>query len=1184
MADFVHLHCHSEYSMLDGAMRLGDLCARAAEYGMPAAAVTDHGNLCGHAQFQIACRRHGIRPIFGCEFRLCDNRLAPDGAEAPSHLVLLAKSLAGWRSLSLLSSLSWTEGWTEARREPRIDWELLSRHGEGLFCLSACLEGAVPRACAKGDMDRARTLARRFARLFPGRFYIELVDSGIALQDAVNERLCELAETEGLPLAATGDCHYLDFEDAQTRDVLRCIKAQTTLAEAGDLLYPARDLRFKTAEEMQERFRSHPEALANAAAIADACRVELPFGRRVLPSCAVPDGRTPEEEFQRLAREGLERRLEGRRLAPEERRAYDERLSYETGVIAGMGFAGYFLIVAEFIAWARSRNIPVGPGRGSAGGSLAAWAMGITSFDPLPHGLVFERFLNPERASLPDIDTDICERRRGEVIRHLVERYGAGCVAQIATYSTLKMRGVIQDAGRVLGMPFSERTRIARHFPAFTFHRRLADILAQSPELQEEIRRDGRVRRLVETALRLEGLPRQVGMHAAGIVMSDGPLADRIPLMRGRRGELVTQFDAPMVEKTGLVKFDLLGLAAMTVIQDALESVRAEGAAVPDPEGFPLDDPAVFRLYRRAETDGVFQMESRGMKMYLRRLRPERFSDLVALLALYRPGPLESGMAEEFIRRRHGEAPASCPHPSLEACLSDTCGVVLYQEQVMQIAQILGGFNLGEADLLRRAMSKKDAPAMAEARGRFLEGCRERGLSDEEACSVFGQMETFASYGFNKAHSVAYALASYWTAWLKVHHPALFMAALLTSVQSWPEKLASYLALCREMAIPVDLPCVNASGGAFSCSRGRVRFGLDAVASVGAEASREILARRARGPYLSLEDFCARVSSAKITRRTMESLVKAGAFSFTGLPRAHLLKALPRALAEARRGERPLLRLLPGWRGARTETAAAPEPDDPAVLMRDEQELLGACLSCHPLDPWTGEFLRLGCTRLRALQALPQGTAVRAAAMVASFREKTDRRGRPMAFLELEDGTGRIKCAVFDGQLMDKARQAQARNLPVFAEGRLGTAGRGRGGRDAGGRDGPPSLALRRLLLLGECARLVPAPVSILVQASGLGPEQVQAFRDLVSKHRGRVRVRFVLQAGSFRDAVPLAVAGVAPSPAFYGDVAAWRGSWQKGGAVPDARLEAGPEAGQNREALDRARAVLAGAGLLPAP
>ena len=1181
MADFVHLHCHSEYSMLDGAMRLDELCARACEYGMPAVAVTDHANLCGHAQFQLACRRHGIRPVFGCEFRLCDDRLKL-AADPPSHLVLLAANLDGWRSLSLLSSLSWTEGWSEARREPRIDWDLLSRLGGNLFCLSACLEGALPRACARGDMDQARALARRFARLFPGRFYIELVDSGIPQQDAVNERLCELAETEGLPLVATGDCHYLDFEDAATRDVLRCIKAQTTLADAGDLLYPARDLRFKSAEEMQERFASCPEGLANACAIASACRVELPFGRRVLPSCAMPEGRLPEEEFQRLAREGLERRLAGRNLAPGERRAYDDRLAYETGVIVRMGFAGYFLIVAEFIAWARSRRIPVGPGRGSAGGSLAAWAMGITSFDPLPHGLVFERFLNPERASLPDIDTDICERRRGEVIRHLIERYGEGCVAQIATFSTLKMRGVIQDAGRVLGMPFAERTRLARHFPAFTFHRKLADVLAQSPDLQEEARRDGRVRRLVETALRLEGLPRQVGMHAAGIVMSDGPLAERIPLMRGRHGELVTQFDGPMVEKTGLVKFDLLGLTAMTVIQDCLESVRAEGGRVPDPEDFPLDDPAVYRLYRRAETDGVFQMESRGMKLYLRKLRPERFSDLAALLALYRPGPLESGMAEEFIRRRHGEAPVSYPHPSLEDCLKDTYGVVLYQEQVMQIAQIAGGLSLGEADLLRRAMSKKDAAAMSEARKRFLRGCAGRGLSDAEALAVFAQMETFASYGFNKAHSVAYALTSYWTAWLAVHYPAHFMAALLTSVSGWPEKTAAYLALCREREIPVDLPCVNVSAGAFSCSQGRVRFGLNAVAGVGAEASREIVARRARGPYLSLEDFCARVSSAKITRRTVEALIRAGAFSFSGLPRTHLLAMLPRALAEAKRGERPLLRLLPDWRGARPQ----PEPgtlaaDEPSVLMRNEQELLGACLSCHPLDPWTGEFLRLGCTRLRALQSLPQGSAVRLCAMPASFRETKDRRGRPMAFLELEDGTGRAKAAVFDGQFLEKARQAHAESLPVFAEGRLDLEGRGADG----GKDGAaqPSLALRRLLLLEECAKLIPAPVSILVQAEGLGAEAAQAFRELCARHQGWVRVRFVLQAGGARAIVPLAGASVTPSPAFYEAVAAWRDAWRRGEASPAAGQESGPDASRNRELLERAQSALAEAGLLSA-
>jgi len=1124
MSDFVHLHCHTEYSLLDGAIRIKDLCARAKDYGMPACAITDHGNLFGAAYFFQGCKDFGIKPIFGCEVYVCQDHLdkSTDSplARRRNHLILLAQNSTGYHNLVKLVTKGYLEGFYY---KPRVDKALLRKYSEGLVCLSACIAGEIPRAILADDMDKALSLTREYADIYPDRFYLELQSNGLTEQTKANAALMELAETTGVPLVATNDCHYLNADDAEAHEVLLCIQTQTTMDDPKRMRFGTHELYYKSIEEMEKPFAHVPEALANTMRIAEQCNVELDFGHHYFPVYTLPEGASLDSEFRRLAEEGLEKRLEKHPDRDKlDKQLYRDRLQYELGVILEMGFPGYFLIVQEFINWAKNHNVPVGPGRGSAAGSLVAWSLRITNLDPLPYNLLFERFLNNERVSLPDIDVDFCERRRVQVIKHMVETYGEGSVAQITTFGTMKAKGVVRDVGRALGMSFAETDRIAKLVPA-DLKMTIKKALDAEPELQDLYHSDPKVTHLLDTARRLEGLARHASTHAAGLVVSDKPMEEYLPLYLGKRGELVTQFDGPMTEKTGLVKFDFLGLKTMTLIQDTLDNISLQGQTPPDLENLPLTDVETYELYARGDTDGVFQVESSGMRQYLRMLRPSCFEDVIAMLALYRPGPLGSGMVDEFIKRKHGQVPVVYPHPSLSECLRDTYGVIVYQEQVMQIAQIIASYTLGGADLLRRAMGKKKAEAMAKERVNFVAGAEKNNIGKEKADEIFDLMEKFAEYGFNKSHSAAYALISYYTAYLKVHHKVEFMAALLTSEMGNQDKLLKYVSCCKDMGIDVVQASVNQSQREFTAHSGQVVFGLGGIKNVGDEAIREIVEARAEGEeFASLFDMCCRVNLRKVTKRVLESLVKGGACDCFNVPRAAMLAALEIVVARAQKKAKDknsnqvsLLAMAPVVEttpqpgiGLDCPEAQLPEMADEDKL-RAEKEALGFFLTSHPLQPFVREIRRLGLTTLEDAREMFPGAEIRCAALVVSVKEVlTKSKGERMAFVGIEDLTGHAEVTFFPrpyAECRDLLRSEQ----PICLVARLDSQTESADNADA---DEDGEEAPRELKLLGQKASALSAacglsdtPVCVHIPPHRLGREDMLALRNILEQFPGPV-------------------------------------------------------------------------------
>jgi DNA polymerase III subunit alpha len=982
-AEFVHLHLHTEFSLLDGACRIDELLDEAVKLKMPALAVTEHGNMFSSVVFHDHARERGIKPILGCEVYVAQgSRFDKSGPQTETnHLVLLAETDEGYKNLIKLVSAGYTEGFYY---RPRIDKELLAQHAAGLIGLSSCLKGEIASALKIEQARAALDAAGRLRDILgPKNFFLEMQYQGIEEQKVVNEGLLPLARDLNLPLVCTNDVHYLRQADHQPHDILLCIGTGKTVNDAQRLRYHGDQFFLKTAEQMASVFSGDPDALRNTLLVAERCNVTIPTGQNHLPTFGVPDGFTIDSYFDHVAREGFAQRLPRLRQLAQEGRLrhtideYTRRLEYEIEMIKKMGFPGYLLIVWDFIRYAREEQIPVGPGRGSAAGSLVAWCMRITDVDPIDFGLLFERFLNPERISMPDIDVDFCERRRGEVIDYVTRKYGRENVAQIITFGTMKAKAVVRDVGRVLEMPYADVDRIAKQIPP-ALDMTLDKALAENPILKEMAAKDAKVKEVIDIGRRLEGMSRHASVHAAGVVIAPGPITDYAPLYKGQRDELTTQWNMKEVDRVGLLKMDFLGLSTLTLIDDCLKEIqRTEGIDL-DIDNIPLDDPKTFKVFQEGAAFGIFQFESSGMRELLRRAKPTHIDDLIALNALYRPGPLKSGMVDDWIERKQGKREVKYDLKELEPILSETYGVIAYQEQVMRIAQAVAGFTLGQADVLRKAMGKKDPKVMAKQRNAFLEGAKANGINDKKATKLFEQIEFFAGYGFNKSHSTTYAFLAYQTAYLKANYPWHFAAALLTIEAQNTDKLAMYLAEARERAIPVLPPDINESQLNFSVERGKgVRFGLTAIKGLGDGAINSILSARAQlgGRIPSLHALCEILDLRLANKRVFEALIKSGACDSlvdrTDMPlrvaRARLLASTDAACDHGARTQRDKDLGQSDLFGESDEHGApghAQLPDVPPWTeieqLNYEKEALGLYWTGHPVDRYADDLREYG--------------------------------------------------------------------------------------------------------------------------------------------------------------------------------------------------------------------------------
>ena len=1040
---FVHLHLHTDYSLLDGACGIKELVSEAARRGMPAVAVTDHGNLFAAEQFYHEATTRGVKPIIGCEVYVARGSRHDRGTEtggressagrgaagepgqrSTNHLVLLCESAEGYRNLVRLVSAGFLEGFYY---KPRIDLDLLAQHSRGLIALSACLRGAVADALLEGQYDQARTSAHQLQDIFgKGNFFLEVQDQGLEVDQPVNRDLTRLSRESGIPLVATNDCHYLTQADARAQEVLMCIQTGKTMSDPQRMRFATDQFYFKTAEEMARVFAELPEAVERTVTIAERCNVRIEPVRNSFPEFQVPAGHTLDSYFERVVREGFADRLphlealsrQGRLRAP--LAGYEQRLCDEIQMIKKMRYAGYFLIVWDFIRYARAQEIPVGPGRGSAAGSLVSFALRITDVDPLQYGLLFERFLNPERVSMPDIDIDFCMRRRGEVIEYVTNHYGRANVAQIITFGTLAAKAALKDVGRAMDLPYGDVDRLAKLVPN-QINISLDEALKQSGQLRTAIEGDERFRELLAVARRLEGLARHASTHAAGVVISPEPLTDLLPLYKTNRDEITTQYDMKGLERMGLLKMDFLGLTTLTVLSDTVKLIAANRGVKLDLETLPLDDAPTYQLFARGDTTAIFQFESHGMRDILRRYQPTRLEDLTALNALYRPGPIQGGMVDDFISRKHGKKKVTYDLPELRDILEETYGVILYQEQVMQIANRVAGFSLGEADILRRAMGKKNREEMDAQREKFLAGCGAHKVPAKKAARLFDLITEFAGYGFNKSHSCAYALLAYQTAWLKTHYPVEFMAALLTSETGNTEKAVKYIHEARGMGITVLPPDVNSSDLNFTPVGEAIRFGLQAIKNVGENTVLGILESRARlGALRSLFQFCETVDGRLLNRRVLESLIKSGAMDSFGARRSQLNEMIDRAME---RGQRLQRERAAGQSGLFAGGGSAPAAEEPALpdteewpeqkLLDAELATLGFYISGHPLAKHAARLRELGAVELAAVEGRRNGEEVTVSGMVMSLRPMRSRKGDRWAIVSLQDMTGGLEALVF---------------------------------------------------------------------------------------------------------------------------------------------------------------------------
>ena len=1036
---FTHLHVHTEYSLLDGASKISELVAYAKELGMDSIAITDHGNMCGVVEFYQECEKQGLKPIIGCEVYVAEGSHLQKNNRGNYHLILLAENNQGYHNLMKIVSAGQVEGFYY---KPRVDKDILRAHSEGIICLSACIAGELPVMLLNNNMEGARRVIKEFIGIFgKDNYFLEMQDHELPQEHKVNEGLVKLAAEFGLGLVCTNDLHYVHKEDAEAQDILLCIQTTSTVDEPDRMRFPNASFYLKSREEMAEKFSWCPEALDNTSRIADRCQVTLEFGKLLLPRFETEDGSDEKTYLRHLCELNLER------CYPQAGPEVYERLEFELDIINQMGYAAYFLIVWDFIHYCNTHDIPVGPGRGSAAGSIVAYLLGITKIDPLKYDLLFERFLNPERVSMPDIDTDFCYRKRDQVLDYVVRKYSKEHVAQIITFGTLQARAAVRDVGRALGMSYHDCDVVAKAIPR-ELGITLDKALKQSTDFRNLYEGNQEIQHLVDLSKSVEGMPRNYGTHAAGVIIAPSDLRDYVPLqLDSENVNVITEYDKNKVEELGLLKMDFLGLRTLTVIDDTLKFIKATTGEELDIDKIPLADEKTCAMLRRGDTFGVFQLESAGITRLLVDLEPERFEDLIPLVALYRPGPLETGMAEDFIAGRHGKRTARVLHPLLEPILKDTYGVILYQEQVMQITSALAGFSLGKADILRRAMGKKKAKVLESQRADFVKGAKELHQVPEKVSEeIFDLLLKFAGYGFNKSHSVAYALVAYQTAYLKAHYLSQFMAAFLNSVLSDADKVSRYIAVCREAGLKILPPDINNSSQGFTVDgQGAIRFGLAGIKSVGDNAVLEIMsARQKEGNFTSLMDFCKRVSMRVVNRRVMENLIKCGAMNSFGAKRSQLLAVLDAtvdmAAAYQRDNEAGQMNLF-GEENGFAALDDIPLPDLPeiptAVNLANEKELIGFYVTGHPLDAYRSQLDKY--TPLYKLQEEggPQdGAFVKVAGIISGCTIKNTRKGDSMAIVNLEDFSARFPVIIFPKAYHESLQDVRDDNV-VAVEGRL---------------------------------------------------------------------------------------------------------------------------------------------------
>jgi DNA polymerase-3 subunit alpha len=1146
MSQFVHLHLHTDYSMLDGACDVEKLCHRVKELGMPAVAMTDHGNIFGAVHFFNAAKNAGVKPIVGCELYICkkdDHRIErtpPDG-DTYNHLLVLAENEEGYRNLVKITSEASLHGFYY---KPRVSKRFLAEHSKGLIGLSGCLKGSVAEFLMEEKYDAARAAAAEYRDIFgANNFFLEIQDQGLEMEHRIHPNLFRLEKDLGIPMVATNDSHYLCEDDAHAQDVMVCIQTGKSIQDANRMKFQGNQFFVKSHDEMHQVFKDAPDVLTRTLAIAERCNLRLDKVSNPFPHFDVPAGYTLDSYFEHVTREGFAQRMDairGLSAAGKLKHGiaeYEQRLAREIAIIQQMTFSGYFMIVWDFVRYARENNIPVGPGRGSAAGSLVSYSLKITDLDPLEHELFFERFLNPERISMPDIDMDFCMNRRNEVIDYVTRKYGRENVAQIITFGTMAAKAAIKDVGRAMGVPYIDVDRIAKMVPT-TLNIKLENAIKESPALQTAYENDTQIRELLDTAKKLEGMVRNAGVHAAGVVISPRPLTELVPLFRTKNDEIVTAFDMVAIEKMGLLKMDFLGLTTLTILDDTLKLIAQTRNEHLKLDELPLTDHETYvKVFHSALTSGVFQFESHGMRDVLRRYQPNTIEDLTALNALYRPGPIQGGMIDFFIDRKHGRKKIEYELPELEEILRETFGVIVYQEHVMQIAHRLAGYSLGEADLLRRAMGKKKPEEMAKQRERFVEGAVQRGYPPKKIEKIFDLLAKFAEYGFPKAHSAAYALLAYQTAYLKTHYPVEFMAALLTSVTGSTDDVVKYINECREMGLAVEPPDINVSDANFTPHGSAIRFGLAAVKNVGHNAIESIVAARKEiGKFKSIYEFCEKVDLRLLNKRVLESLIKSGAMDSLGR-RAQLMAVLDKAMDHAQKSQRDAESGQHGLFGVFQQEEQPAEdrlPDTPDwdehTRLANEKEILGFFITGHPLDKYREKLEDLRALSTAELAAMKSSTGkdenLCTAGIITNLRVLKSKKGDFYAQAALEDLAGSIEMLVFPDayrKLQDKVKI----DVPVLIRG---------GVRIEEGAN--PKLTVNDIIPLEEAKVPLPRSLRIRIPLDKASETIVDDLHLLFSQRKGDAKVLFdVEREGDFMVVMEASGYNVLPDRNFIGRV-----------------------------------------------